>query len=70
VNTRTISGEKKPQTSLIRASLARWTRTAMEAWILGKQSSCSTTLKDCGAGDYKDLTSKTEKYKRYNYRII
>jgi hypothetical protein len=42
----------------------------MEAGILGKQSSCSTTLKDCGAGDYKDLTSKTEKYKRYNYRII
>jgi hypothetical protein len=42
----------------------------MEAWILGKQSSCSTTLKDSGAGDYEDLTSQTEKYKRYNYRII
>jgi hypothetical protein len=27
-------------------------------------------LKDCGAGDYEDFTSQTEKYKRYNYRII
>jgi hypothetical protein len=27
-------------------------------------------IKDCGARDDEDLNSQTEKYRRYNYRII
>jgi hypothetical protein len=45
VNTWTISRKITTRFSLIQACLQRWTRTAMEAWILRKQSFCTTSCR-------------------------